>query len=564
MVKLNKIESLTNKKGKSKTVYDSINNFSINLEYGKYLTKGNYHSYTFKITRFVENNLLENLVISLKPDGTYKTTIVSYNFTPEERVKFENGEFVDIVNKTAITVLDNYNHSSIFNRQTEIIIASDGTCWTPKYGASQGTGWETIVSYTEVDCSDASGSGGSGPSGGYTYTVPDWGSTTTGNATTGTEVITSPTGGGGNSTPKDNQKFVNSLNIDQYDNFSLLSVGSQNSIFNFLFANNYNTASTAKVKSVLNNLNFFWIGEQPAGTDVAIFNYLSQNGFSSESGSFVNLVVNQMAQSPNLIFDINASFKSPFNIDRSSIPYDLTKPENQKFNEVYDVLTNSPEFKKLFIDVFKDGSRFNVKFQIGSIASGANGNTDTNLLNPTLNLITISPQFLLTHNKMEIAKTIMHECIHAFLNVKLCDPSIGMNIPSINNIEVYDCVNQYYNGFNSSQNQHDFIYNFMLPTMQTILSEVKDTLVTPANNLTMLNDISVHIPLSTSPSSPFIWNDYYHNLVLSGLQNCAFFKNEIGTITIINGVPTVTNTVNQTLMQSYNEYNRLGQQNIHP
>jgi hypothetical protein len=49
-----------------------------------------------------------------------------------------------------------------------------------------------------------------------------------------------------------------------------------------------------------------------------------------------------------------------------------------------------------------------------------------------------------------------------------------------------------------------------------------DSLVTPANNLTMLNDLSVHIPLSTSPSSPFIWNDYYHNLALSGLHDCWF------------------------------------------
>lgn len=71
-------------------------------------------------------------------------------------------------------------------------------------------------------------------------------------------------------------------------------------------------------------------------------------------------------------------------------------------------------------------------------------------------------------------------------------------------------------------------------------------------------------PFDTSPSTHFIWNDYYHNLALSGLQSCAFFQNEIGTITIINGVPTVTNTVNQTLMQSYNQYNNMGRLHIQP
>lgn len=181
------------------------------------------------------------------------------------------------------------------------------------------------------------------------------------------------------------------------------------------------------------------------------------------------------------------------------------------------------------------------------------------------NKITISPQFLLTHNKMEIAKTILHECIHAFLNVKFCDPSIGMSIPNVNNMELYNCINEYYNSFSpANQNQHDFIYNFMLPTMVKILSEVKDSLVTPANNLTMLNDVSVHIPYANSPASPFVWNDYYHNLALYGLQDCSFFQSEIETITIINGIPTVTNTVNQTLMQSYNQYNSMGKLHIHP
>jgi hypothetical protein len=62
----------------------------------------------------------------------------------------------------------------------------------------------------------------------------------------------------------------------------------------------------------------------------------------------------------------------------------------------------------------------------------------------------------------------------------------------------------------------------------------------------------------------FNWNYFYHNLALSGLQDCAFFQNEIGIITIVNGVPTVTNTVNQTLMQSYNQYNNMGRLHIQP
>ncbi len=52
-------------------------------------------------------------------------------------------------------------------------------------------------------------------------------------------------------------------------------------------------------------------------------------------------------------------------------------------------------------------------------------------------------------------------------------------------------------------------------------------------------------------------------MILGELQDCSFFQNEIGTIIIINGVSTPTNIVNQTLMQSYNQYNNLGHQYIH-
>ena len=169
-----------------------------------------------------------------------------------------------------------------------------------------------------------------------------------------------------------------------------------------------------------------------------------------------------------------------------------------------------------------------------------------------------------SQTNIENAKTILQECIHAYLNVKLCDVGQGISIPTLNNLDFFNVVNQKYNGFNSSQDQHNFIYNYMLPTMQTILREVKDNLVTSVNNLTMLNDVSVHIPFDTSPSTPFIWSNYYHNLALAGLQNCSFFQNEIGTITIINGVPTVINTVNQALMQSYNQYIKIGKLYIHP
>ena len=276
---------------------------------------------------------------------------------------------------------------------------------------------------------------------------------------------------------------------------------------------------------------------------------------------FVQQLLVNIIANPSLQFDVNYSYKSPANIDKSLINNETV--EGQKFNEVYEALTKSQEFKRLFLDLFEDNNRFNVKFQIGSVANGANGNTDTDLSNPTLNIITISPQYLLNSNKMEIAKTIIHECIHAYLNIKMLDPSIGMSIPSLNNMEFCDVINQQYNDFNPGQNQHNFIYNYMLPTMETILSQVKDSLVAATNNSVILSgDVVVHIPYNNSPATPFLWNDYYHNLSLQGLQNCQFFQNEIGIVQVIAGVITPVNTINQTLMQSFIQYITVGHWNI--
>ena len=119
----------------------------------------------------------------------------------------------------------------------------------------------------------------------------------------------------------------------------------------------------------------------------------------------------------------------------------------------------------------------------------------------------------MSQTNIENAKTIIYECIHAYLNVKLVDPSIGMSITNLKSMEFCDVVNQQYNDFSPGQNQHNFIYNFMLPILETILAQVKDTLVTSADNATM-NGLTMQIPVGTT-GTDFIWADFYHNLALS-------------------------------------------------
>ena len=82
-----------------------------------------------------------------------------------------------------------------------------------------------------------------------------------------------------------------------------------------------------------------------------VMNYLNANDFSEESIIFVRQFIDQCDLNPSLHLDLNASSKSPMNIDFSSI--DNTTPEGAKFNAVYDALKTSPEFKSLFIDLFQ-------------------------------------------------------------------------------------------------------------------------------------------------------------------------------------------------------------------
>ncbi len=282
-----------------------------------------------------------------------------------------------------------------------------------------------------------------------------------------------------------------------------------------------------------------------------LINYMIVNNWSPECVSFGNAFIAQSTENQELKLSVEASSKSPAFVDMSAI--DNSTPEGAKFNLVYNELMKSPKFKELFIDLFQNNDRFNVKFQIGAVANGANGNTDTDLENPTQNTITISPQFLLSKNKMEIAKTIIHECIHAYLNVKLCDAGQGMSIPTLNNMDFYNVVNQEYNGFSPGQNQHNFIYNYMIPTMVTILSEVKDFLVSPADNAEIQTTVLHPYYPNINPSTSFNWSECYFYLSSDGLQNCSFFQNEIGIFNTDGTFNTVVDLIKMNLIKQYKD-----------
>jgi hypothetical protein len=245
--------------------------------------------------------------------------------------------------------------------------------------------------------------------------------------------------------------------------------------------------------------------------------------------SFANYMIKEQIANPNLFFDINTSFKSPMNIDLSSIPYDITKPENQKFNEVYKSLTESPEFKKLFESIFKDSKRFNVKFEIvenldnnGKKINGYCRPTNKNNLIIQISKQILTPSGIRPKKDIEIAKTILHECIHAYLAIKGKYPDAGQKpIPGIENMTFEEVLKATRPG---KDVQHDFMYNNMRPTMQKILGEIRDRVTTPATRA-VVEAIRLQPTFYTNPQNktPWNWNDYFYYLSLDGLHNTEGF-----------------------------------------
>jgi hypothetical protein len=323
----------------------------------------------------------------------------------------------------------------------------------------------------------------------------------------------------------------------------------------------------------LNGVSKNWLESDATNTQAQnIYDFLLySNVNNSEVITLAQTLIGEMIANPNLVLDGFASAKSPANIDLSKVTPNLNNPSELnhqakvKFICVYNKLMESPDFKKLFTDMFQENIRPNVRFEIVNLLGDAQGGTVGTTVpdsNDPYNInINIDVDLLNNGNTMAILKTILHECIHAFLDIKLLNSNIGISIPELINTEVKDCINQYYNGFNGLQNQHDFIYNYFIPVMKNILSQTKNLLISSQQNA-IIEDLTLHINQNTDPiinvSEPWNWNDFYQNLSLDGLQNCSFFASEIATYN--NG--TYTNIVDQNKTSKFIQYKIVSYSNL--
>jgi hypothetical protein len=272
-------------------------------------------------------------------------------------------------------------------------------------------------------------------------------------------------------------------------------------------------------------------------TKMNVFNYLVNQNWSNESKIFVTqFIQNSILSGLNL--DFEKSLKSPANIDFSEI--DKTTPEGQKLDCIYQKLMQSASFKNLFVDTFGGPqTRLNVKFEIAdNLPFNIYGNCrlTTSIIGNNVsytNIIRINKSKLDNSiSNIIIAQTILHESIHAYLNIKKINCNLGSTITELNGLDLQSLIGTFYQSFGchidvngSPQSQHVFILDFMIPVFENTLSGIKDSLINQ-NHQTQLLSQTFYNPI-TNENESFNWNDFFQYIGLLGLQNTQTFQDNI-------------------------------------
>ncbi|OBX23567.1 MULTISPECIES: hypothetical protein [Bizionia] len=101
----------------NRTVYSDGTGLSLETDFATLIQFENgYHSYTFLVNNTPEGEGLQNVLLSLQEDGSYKEFLVHYNITDQEIELLDNGQEVDFVDRLTITEIDGGFSDQLFSR----------------------------------------------------------------------------------------------------------------------------------------------------------------------------------------------------------------------------------------------------------------------------------------------------------------------------------------------------------------------------------------------------------------------------------------------------------------
>ncbi len=120
----------------NRIIFDTINNFSIDTDFVKFMQGPNFNSYTFQIIE-QEDNYLDNLVLVSQAGAPYSAFIMRYNLTEQEKIALNTGQTIDFTNKVKVLKLSN---SNITNDALGKLIYQEECNWV--------TSWQEVVTIT--------------------------------------------------------------------------------------------------------------------------------------------------------------------------------------------------------------------------------------------------------------------------------------------------------------------------------------------------------------------------------------------------------------------------------
>lgn len=310
---VNKVKSKQNSTSTTgRMVYDSINNFYFDDENGMLVeTSSGYESYTFKVEREVPTNYeLENIVFS-KNGNEYDVTIVKYELTTSEIEQLEDNILFEPTVEPEIEVISRVmDCNTKIDKCTIIISPSSGeiigyeiTYLDPCEGSSGGsnTGSGSGTGTGDSGSGTGSGTGGLDPIGSGTGTSWEGGGSNTNGG-----LITTPTGGGGggSSTSLNMDNFLLGLSFQGQEWYDNQSTETQQSIFNYLNTNGFNTTNKNKIKNLIQ------VVSQTNGTFVLSPNVNSGNSQVFNNSQELTNYLNSITDSQNSTTEFTSLFQN--------------------------------------------------------------------------------------------------------------------------------------------------------------------------------------------------------------------------------------------------------------
>lgn len=411
----------------SKDVYSFKYDFTVDTSIAKYVESNydNYHSYTFPIKREVPNEYLENLLVSLQSDGTYRMFLLKYEQNLEEsenKEVFEEGEKTTILtDNVVVEVIEDDNLTdTIFSRGCNmeiqcVVPCRYGICHTDEDCVAEGALYNVSVS-----C--GGGGGSNDPNSGTTLGNPS--DVNGGGSSSGNNGSTSV--GGDITTPIQTPIKVGEVAIN-----------------------------TLMFNLALNQEQLNWLADN---LDVAIqvYNFGKDNDWTDRTKDFAELAVEALMEENEVDFEEQVINKL-----------------KGKAKCVYTKLEKSSLLKKMFQKFNGENAPVHLILKEGNLDPGTSGETEYgDIIEITLDI-----------NDMENtpslwgAHTILHEAIHADIYRKIRTTSLLLydtftqtySLPDGAEVHFPTLFN-YYNTYPNNP-QHNYMADYYRTAMEESLKE---------------------------------------------------------------------------------------------